>query len=71
MSQEVRRDLAREGAEQYEEWRRELFATPEDRRFYAEEAAKKELWLQMAEARQAADRRSRARKRLNKHGTQA
>jgi len=54
MTLEVKRDLDREGAEQYEEWRRELFATPEDRRIYAEEAAKKELWLQLVEARQEA-----------------
>ena len=54
MTQEVKRDLAREGAEQYQEWRRELLATPEDRRIYEEEAAKKELWLQLVEARQEA-----------------
>jgi DNA-binding XRE family transcriptional regulator len=54
MTAEIERDLAREGEEQYEEWRRELFFTTEDRRIYEEEAAKKELWLQLVEARQAA-----------------
>ena len=54
MAPEVKRDLAREGAEQYQEWRRELLSTPEDRRIYEEEAAKKELWLQLVEARQEA-----------------
>ena len=54
MTPEVKRDLAREGEEQYEEWRRELFSTPELRRVYEEEAAKKELWLQLVEARQQA-----------------
>jgi DNA-binding XRE family transcriptional regulator len=54
MTSEVKRDLAREGAEQYLEWRHELLATPEDRRVYEEEAAKKELWLQLIEARQGA-----------------
>lgn len=54
MTEDVKRDLAREGAEQYEEWRRELLSTPELRQLYEEEAAKKELWLQLVEARQAA-----------------
>ena len=51
---EVRRDLAREGAEQYQRWRDRILSTPEGRRVYEEEAAKKELWLQLVEARQAA-----------------
>lgn len=50
----VRRDLAREGAEQYQRWRDRILSTPEGRRVYAEEAAKKELWLQLVEARQEA-----------------
>ena len=54
MAREGERDFSREGREQYEEWRRELFSTPENRRIYEEEAAKKELWLQLVEARQAA-----------------
>jgi ribosome-binding protein aMBF1 (putative translation factor) len=48
------RDLAREGAERYQQWRARLLSTPERRRAYEEEAAKKELWLQLVEARQAA-----------------
>src|SRR5438045_4700413 len=54
MSPEVKRDLAREGAERYQQWRQRLLSTPELRRIYEEEAAKKELWLQLVEARQAA-----------------
>src|SRR6266496_3257229 len=38
----------------YLEWREELLSDPETRAIYAEEAAKKELWLQLVEARQAA-----------------
>jgi phage-related protein/predicted XRE-type DNA-binding protein len=54
MTREAKRDLAREGEEQYQEWRRELLSTPELRGIYEEEAAKKELWLQLVEARQSA-----------------
>ena len=43
-----------EGQRQYEEWRRELLADPEVQAIYAEEAEKKELWLALVEARQAA-----------------
>src|SRR5438874_9363742 len=39
---------------QYQEWHNALLATPEARAIYQEEAAKKELWLQLVEARQAA-----------------
>src|SRR5438874_4700065 len=39
---------------QYQEWHDALLATPEARAIYQEEAAKKELWLQLVEARQAA-----------------
>ncbi len=43
-----------EGRRRYEEyWDRQL-ADPEFRQIYEEEAAKKELWLQLVEARQAA-----------------
>jgi ribosome-binding protein aMBF1 (putative translation factor) len=48
------RDLASEGAERYQQWRDRLLSTPERRRVYEEEAAKKELWLQLVEARQSA-----------------
>jgi DNA-binding XRE family transcriptional regulator len=54
MAQQARRDLAREGAERYQQWRARLTSTPELRRIYEEEAAKKELWLQLVEARQEA-----------------
>ena len=43
-----------EGHREYEEWKERFLADPENRRIYEEEAAKKELWLQLVEARQAA-----------------
>ena len=43
-----------EGAKDYLEWRDSLRADPEYRKIYEEEAAKKELWLQLVEARQRA-----------------
>lgn len=42
------------GQARYDAFWAEQFADPEFRRVYAEEAAKKELWLQLVEARQAA-----------------
>lgn len=45
---------AEAGRRSYERWREELLADPEYRAIYEEEAAKKELWLQLVEARQAA-----------------
>src|SRR6266496_6619584 len=50
----VERNIAVDGARAYEEWRDRFLADPEYRRIYEEEAAKKELWLQLVEARQAA-----------------
>lgn len=47
-------DYITEGQRSYEEWRDNFLAEPENRRIYEEEAAKKELWLQLVEARQAA-----------------
>ena len=47
-------DYITEGHRSYEEWRDNFLAEPENRRIYEEEAAKKELWLQLVEARQAA-----------------
>lgn len=41
-------------AREYQEWRKKLLADPENRAVYDEEAAKKALWLQLADARQAA-----------------
>jgi transcriptional regulator with XRE-family HTH domain len=43
-----------EGQASYQQWRAQLLADPETRRIYEEEAAKKALWLQLVEARQAA-----------------
>jgi len=42
------------GASRYDEYWAKQMANPEFRRVYEEEAAKKELWLQLVEARQAA-----------------
>lgn len=42
------------GARDYESWRHELLADPANQAIYEEEAAKKELWLQLVEARQQA-----------------
>ena len=47
-------DYIEEGAKDYLEWRDSLMADPEFRKVYEEEAAKKELWLQLVEARQRA-----------------
>ncbi|MFH1487122.1 MAG: XRE family transcriptional regulator [Chloroflexota bacterium] len=49
-----KRDYSAEGRRAYEELRAEFLSDPENRRIYEEEAAKKELWLQLAEARQFA-----------------
>lgn len=43
-----------EGQLRYEQYWAKQMADPEFRGVYAQEAAKKELWLQLAEARQAA-----------------
>ena len=44
----------KDGRRLYEEDRARVFADPELRAIYEEEAAKMELWLQLVEARQAA-----------------
>jgi DNA-binding XRE family transcriptional regulator len=49
-----RQDPIEEGQQVYQEWRDSLLANPEYRAIYEEEAAKKELWLQLVEARQKA-----------------
>jgi DNA-binding XRE family transcriptional regulator len=49
-----RRDSLEEGQQAYQEWRESLWSNPEYRAIYEEEAAKKELWLQLVEARQKA-----------------
>lgn len=43
-----------EGERDYQEWRDGLLADSEFRKIYEEEATKKELWLQLVEARQKA-----------------
>ena len=48
------RNFVAEGEAAYNEWRESLLADPEARAIYEEEAEKKELWLQLVEARQAA-----------------
>jgi hypothetical protein len=47
-------DSTEEGQRSYQKWRDKLQADPEFRKIYEEEAAKKELWLQLVEARQKA-----------------
>ncbi len=42
------------GEESFRAWSDGVTATPEGRAVYAEESAKMDLWLQLAEARQAA-----------------
>jgi DNA-binding XRE family transcriptional regulator len=49
-----RHDPLEEGQQANQEWRENLLANPEYRAIYEEEAAKKELWLQLVEARQNA-----------------
>lgn len=48
------RDVVAEGQQSYRRWVDELHADPQFQRIYDEEAAKKELWLQLVEARQDA-----------------
>ncbi len=52
--QKKRHDHIKEGEQAYQVWRDTLLSDPEAREIYKEEAAKKELWLQLVEARQAA-----------------
>jgi len=51
---EKRTDPIEGGQQAYQEWRENLLANPEFRAIYEEEAAKKEIWLQLVEARQKA-----------------
>jgi hypothetical protein len=50
----VNHDYIAEGEASYRAWRESFLADPEQRRLYEEEAKKKELWLQLVEARHAA-----------------
>ena len=52
--QKKRHDHIKEGEQAYQVWRDTLLGDSEAREIYKEEAAKKELWLQLVEARQAA-----------------
>lgn len=51
---ETKHNQTIEGQKAYQDWRKEFLAEPKNRAIYDEEAAKKELWLQLVEARQAA-----------------
>jgi len=51
MTQET---MSNDGQRRYEDYWETQFADPEFRRVYEEEAAKKELWLQLVEARKLA-----------------
>jgi len=53
MTKKERSDITA-GKKHYKEWEAELFSDAEFRAIYEEESAKKELWLQLVEARQAA-----------------
>ena len=48
------RDYLTEGEQRYQRWADSLVADEEGRRLYEHEAAKKGLWLQLVEAREAA-----------------
>lgn len=47
-------DYIQEGKASYQRWRDKLLADPKSQALYQEEKAKKKLWLQLVEARQAA-----------------
>ena len=49
-----RKDSISKGHESYERWLGSLLANPQFQVIYEEERGKKELWLQLVEARQAA-----------------
>ena len=68
---DVKLDVMSAGAQAYERWRDQLVADSENRRVYEEESAKKELWLQLVEARQDAGlTRSQVAARLGVSPTQ-
>jgi DNA-binding XRE family transcriptional regulator len=54
MTTEQQQDPTVAGRASFERWQAELRADPEFKAMYDEEAAKKELWLQLVEARMAA-----------------
>ena len=49
-----KRNLNKEGETAARRWHKKTMADPEVQKVYAEESARMELWLQLAEARQAA-----------------
>lgn len=49
---DTKRDYMREGEQSYKDWREKLLADPGTRALYQQEAAKKDIWLQLVEARQ-------------------
>ncbi len=49
-----RRNLSREGERRYAKWSRKFDKDPKLKQIYAEESAKMDLWLQLADARRAA-----------------
>ncbi len=49
-----KRNSNREGERRYERWSRKFETDRKPKKVYAEESAKMELWLQLAEARKAA-----------------
>lgn len=50
----MKKESSNEGQRRYQEYWNRQMADPEFRRVYEEEAAKKEVWLQLVEARKAA-----------------
>ena len=51
---ETERDCSSEGEQDSQTWREQLLADSETLTLYEEESTQKELWIQLAEARQAA-----------------
>ena len=46
------KDRIKAGEASFNRWKQKVLASPEFKAIYQEEAAKKELWLRLAEARQ-------------------
>jgi DNA-binding XRE family transcriptional regulator len=54
MGTQKKRDYIKEGQASYAEWREDLLSDPTSQIMYRQETAKKELWLQLVEARHTA-----------------
>ncbi len=52
MATETKRDLIKEGEQDYRDWKASLTDTPAKATRYQQTAAKNDLWLQLVEARQ-------------------